>query len=112
MALRYKIKPPGAAWSPEQTFFDASIKNSYPTLIEIAPGEFRAVWDSGDSKRTRRSIRFGKFSLLKPPKAASGKDESSSACSRITCCGISLSGLEPLTEDQQRKKPSKPKFKR
>jgi hypothetical protein len=70
MALRYKIKPPGAAWSPEQTFFDASIKNSYPTLIEIAPGEFRAVWDSGDSKRTRRSIRFGKFSL---PQAAQGR---------------------------------------
>jgi hypothetical protein len=63
MALRYKIKPPGAEWSQEKTFFDAGIKNSYPTLIEIAPGDFRAVWDSGDAKRTRRAIHFGKLRL-------------------------------------------------
>jgi hypothetical protein len=63
MGLKYKTKPPGGAWGPEHTFFDAAIHNSYPTLIETAPGEFRAVWDSGDSKSTRRSIRFGKFTL-------------------------------------------------
>jgi hypothetical protein len=63
MGLKYKTKPPGGAWSPEHTFFDAAIHNSYPTLIETAPGEFRAVWDSGDSKSARRSIRFGKFTL-------------------------------------------------
>jgi hypothetical protein len=63
MALRYKSKPAKGAWSDECTFFDAGIHNSYPTLIETAPGEFRAVWDSGDEKRGRRSIRFGKLTL-------------------------------------------------
>jgi len=63
MALRYKLKPTDGTWSEEKTFFNAGIHNSYPTLIEIAPGEFRAVWDSGDEKRTRRAIRFGKFTL-------------------------------------------------
>jgi hypothetical protein len=63
MALRYKVKPANGAWSDEHTFFDAGIHNSYPTLIETAPGEFRAVWDSGDEKRHRRSIRFGKLTL-------------------------------------------------
>jgi hypothetical protein len=63
MALRYKAKPASGAWSDECTFFDAGIHNSYPTLIETAPGEFRAVWDSGDEKRGRRSIRFGKLTL-------------------------------------------------
>jgi hypothetical protein len=48
-------------------FFDAGIHNSYPTLIETAPGEFRAVWDSGDEKHGRRSIRFGKLTLKKQP---------------------------------------------
>jgi hypothetical protein len=67
MALRYKLKPANGTWSDEQTFFDAGIHNSYPTLIETAPGEFRAVWDSGDEKRHRRSIRFGKFTLKKQP---------------------------------------------
>ena len=62
MALRYKLQPaPGGAWSAEKTFFDAGTHNSYPTLIEIAPGEFRAVWDSGTEDRTRTHIRFGKF---------------------------------------------------
>lgn len=32
-------------------------------LIETAAGEFRAVWDSGDEKRHRRSIRFGKLTV-------------------------------------------------
>jgi len=63
MALRYKVKPASGSWSGEQTFFDAGIHNSYPTLIETAPGEFRAVWDSGDEKRHRRAIRFGKLTL-------------------------------------------------
>jgi hypothetical protein len=63
MALRYKVKPANGTWSDERTFFDAGIHNSYPTLIETAPGEFRAVWDSGDEKRHRRSIRFGKLTL-------------------------------------------------
>ena len=67
MALRYKVKPASGAWSDERTFFDAGIRNSYPTLIETAPGEFRAVWDSGDEKRSRRSIRFGKLSLKNQP---------------------------------------------
>lgn len=65
MALRYKTRPAGGAWSEERTFFDAGVHNSYPTLMETAPGEFRAVWDSGDEKRQRRSIRFGKL-ILKP----------------------------------------------
>lgn len=63
MALRYKVKPASGTWSDERTFFDAGIHNSYPTLIEIAPGEYRAVWDSGDEKHHRRSIRFGKLKL-------------------------------------------------
>ncbi len=67
MALRYKAKPASGAWSDERTFFDTGIHNSYPTLIETAPGEFRAVWDSGDEKRSRRSIRFGKLSLKNQP---------------------------------------------
>jgi hypothetical protein len=61
MALRYKTKPAGGAWSAEKTFYDAGIKNSYPTLIEVAPGDFRAVWDSGTKDRTRTHIQFGKF---------------------------------------------------
>jgi hypothetical protein len=63
MALRYKIKPPGGQWSEEKTFYDAGIKNSYPTLIEVAPGDFRAVWDSGTPDRQRTHIHFGKYRL-------------------------------------------------
>jgi hypothetical protein len=63
MALRYKTKPAGGVWSAEKTFFDAGIKNSYPTLIEVAPGDFRAVWDSGTSETPRTHIRFGKFRI-------------------------------------------------
>jgi hypothetical protein len=62
-SLRYKTKPPGGAWSAEKTFFDASIKNSYPTLVEVAPGDFRAVWDSGTATTPRTHIHFGKFKL-------------------------------------------------
>jgi len=63
MALRYKIQPAKGAWSAERTFYDAGTHNSYPTLVETAPGEFRAVWDSGTAERHRTHIRFGKLSL-------------------------------------------------
>jgi hypothetical protein len=66
-SLRYKIKPPGGGWSEERTFFDAGIKNSYPTLVEVGPGEFRGVWDSGTADTPRTCIRFGKLSLRKTP---------------------------------------------
>jgi hypothetical protein len=62
-SLRYKTKPPGGQWSEEKTFFHAGIKNSYPTLIEVAPGDFRAVWDSGTADTPRTHIHFGKFRL-------------------------------------------------
>lgn len=62
-SLRYKLKPAGGAWGEERTFYDAGVKNSYPTLIEVAPGEFRAVWDSGTKDRNRTQICFGRFSL-------------------------------------------------
>ena len=62
-SLRYKTKPPGGAWSAEKTFFDAGIKNSYPTLLEVAPGDFRAVWDSGTADTARTHIHFGKLKL-------------------------------------------------
>ncbi len=63
MALRYKTKPAGGNWSGQKTFFDAGIKNSYPTLIEVSPGDFRAVWDSGTSDIPRTHIHFGKLKL-------------------------------------------------
>ena len=63
MALRYKTKAPGGAWSEQKTFYDAGIKNSYPTLIEVAPGDFRAVWDSGTPVRPRTHIHFGKLRI-------------------------------------------------
>ena len=62
-SLRYKIKPAGGKWSEEKTFYDAGIKNSYPTLIEVAPGDFRAVWDSGTAERSRTNIHFGKLRI-------------------------------------------------
>lgn len=64
-SMRFKIKPSGGEWSEERTFFHASIKNSYPTLIEVAPGEFRAVWDSGTEDTPRTHIHFGKLILEK-----------------------------------------------
>ncbi|MSU49040.1 MAG: exo-alpha-sialidase [Opitutus sp.] len=67
MALRYKLKPAGGKWSVEKTFYDAGIKNSYPTLIEVAPGDFRAVWDSGTKDRSRTHIHFGKFKVPASP---------------------------------------------
>ncbi len=62
-SLRYKVKPQSGAWSAEKTFYDAGIKNSYPTLIEVAPGDFRAVWDSGTPDKARTHIQFGKFKI-------------------------------------------------
>jgi hypothetical protein len=62
-SLRYKTKAPGGAWSAEKTFYDAGIKNSYPTLVQVAPGDFRAVWDSGDATTPRTHIQFGKLQL-------------------------------------------------
>jgi hypothetical protein len=63
MALRYKLQPAGGAWSDEKTFFDSGTHNSYPTLIEVAPNDFRAVWDSGTRDKHRTHIRFGKFKV-------------------------------------------------
>ena len=63
-SLRYKIRPAGGKWSKEKTFYDADIKNSYPTLIEVAPGDFRAVWDSGTAERSRTHIHFGKLKII------------------------------------------------
>jgi len=67
MALRYKVQSVDGAWGPEKTFYDAGIKNSYPTLIEVAPGDFRAVWDSGTKDRNRTHIHFGKFRVSEKP---------------------------------------------
>ena len=63
MALRYKVQPAGGAWGEERTFYDAGTHNSYPTLIEHAPGEFYCVWDSGTAERNRTHIRFGKLKI-------------------------------------------------
>jgi hypothetical protein len=62
-SLRYKIKPAGGNWSQEKTFYHAGIKNSYPTLVEVAPGEFRCVWDSGTADTARTHIQFGKLKI-------------------------------------------------
>jgi len=62
-SLRYKTKPKGGKWSEEKTFYHAGIKNSYPTLAEVAPGDFRCVWDSGTETRSRTHIHFGKLKI-------------------------------------------------
>lgn len=62
-SLRYKIKPAGGRWSEERTFYHAGIKNSYPTLLEVAPADFRAVWDSGTAGTPRTHIHFGKLRI-------------------------------------------------
>ncbi|GEP44528.1 hypothetical protein BGE01nite_38190 [Brevifollis gellanilyticus] len=62
-SLRYKVKPKGGEWSAEKTFYEAGIKNSYPTLIEVAPGDYRAVWDSGTPDQARTHIHFGKIKI-------------------------------------------------
>jgi len=67
MALQYKLQPAGGAWSAENTFYDSGTHNSYLTLLETEPGDFRAVWDSGTKERARTHICFGKFRV--PPAA-------------------------------------------
>jgi hypothetical protein len=62
-SLRYKIKPLGGEWSEERTFYHAGIKNSYPSLVEVAPGDFRAVWDSGTADTSRTHIHYGKLRI-------------------------------------------------
>lgn len=74
-SLRYKIQPAGGKWGEELAFYDGksespaseqgppSIHNSYPTLIEHAPGEYYCVWDSGTAEKGRTHIRFGKLKL-------------------------------------------------
>ncbi len=64
-SLRYKTKSTKGEWSAQKTFFHAGVKNSYPTLVEVAPGDFRAVWDSGTETLPRTRILFGKLSLNK-----------------------------------------------
>ena len=46
-----------------KTFYHAGIKNSYPTLTEVAPGDCRAVWDSGTAETSRTHIHFGKLKI-------------------------------------------------
>ena len=62
-SLRYKIRIPRGNWLGERTFFDAGIKNSYPSLVEVSPCDFRAVWDSGTAEKPRTHIRFAKFKI-------------------------------------------------
>jgi hypothetical protein len=58
------VKRPGEPWSAARVFFDPGVKNSYPTLLEYAPGQFHAVWDSSDSPdRHRTCIRYGRLTL-------------------------------------------------
>ena len=56
----------GGQWSEEKTFYEAGIKNSYPTLIEVAPGDFRAVWDSGTADKARGRTSISVKSRLTP----------------------------------------------
>ncbi len=63
VSMRYKTKAPGEAWSAQKTFYDAGLKTSYPTLVEVAPGDFRAVWDNGTETQSRTRILFGKLKI-------------------------------------------------
>ena len=40
--------------------------NDAAMLIEVAPGDFRAIWDSGTKDRSRTHIQFGKFRVARP----------------------------------------------
>ncbi|HVG97728.1 MAG TPA: sialidase family protein [Chloroflexota bacterium] len=63
-ALHYTVKRPGGAWGAPRAFYAPGVKNSYPTLIEYAPGRFHCVWDSSDSPdRHRTVIRYGRLDL-------------------------------------------------
>lgn len=60
--LWYKLRSSGGDWSAAREFFFANTRNSYPTLIEEAPGEWLATWDSSTDPDVRRTaIRFGRF---------------------------------------------------
>ena len=62
--LCYKVQDSRGHWGKERVFFDVDVHNSYPTLLEYAPGKFYAVWDSShDAERHRTVIRFGKLEL-------------------------------------------------
>jgi len=62
--LYYRVKPPGGVWSAPRLFFHAHTRNSYPTLVEEATGEFLCVWDSStDPEERRTAIRFGRLRL-------------------------------------------------
>ena len=57
-------KNDGDTWEEPVTVFDhAGIKNSYPTLTEFSPGDFRVVWDSGTADTPRTHIHFGKLKI-------------------------------------------------
>ena len=63
-ALKYKVESPSGKWSKARVFYDGGVHNSYPTLIEEAPGRFLCVWDSAtDPVRKRTAIRFGYLTL-------------------------------------------------
>ena len=62
-SLRYKTRSPDGSWSEEKNYFHMAVKNSYPTLIEVAQGDYRAVWDSGTDTRPRTRILFGKLKV-------------------------------------------------
>ncbi len=58
--LYYKTKSPGGSWSRQKTFYFQNNRNSYPTLVEDAPGRWLSVWDSSNNMESRRTvIRFG-----------------------------------------------------
>lgn len=62
--LAYKVRPSGGTWSAERVFYDGNNRNSYPTLLEAAPNQFYAVWDSSNDPDVKRtSIRFGKLHI-------------------------------------------------
>ena len=63
--MRYKTKVDGGEWSEQKTFFHAGVKNSYPTLFEIAPRDYQAVCDSGRDTLSRTQILYGKLKLKK-----------------------------------------------
>lgn len=63
-ALRYKTRKAGGEWSDARLFYWNDDRNSYPTLVEDAPGTWLAMWDSSDSPDIRRTaIRFGRLNV-------------------------------------------------